>query len=636
MDTNKSYPGARSESHVVIGNGSAFRMVDTGNESDGLVRFSVVASSEFPVERFGVFGKWREVLDHSPDAVQMDRFASGRAAALEEHRGSPIGVIDKAWLDNGKLRVEGRFSRNARAQEVAQDFLDGIRSNVSIGYMPKRAMLIEENNDAGDLWRVTQWEPVEVSFVGVPADPTVGAGRNGMDGPYPSVIIEGYQPKEDRSMKQQDNNPVVNENNDGADIARREIMNLGEQFGFDVKTVREWLDKKMSVEQVQRSILESRVTDPNARASASAESLIDAGMNERDLKGYSYTRALMLGIRMQERDTNKPDGVEGEVHRYLRSRMPIGHEDRGGIMLPLSRSTATRALDSKTSTKGAELIQDQRGELIELLRNRSALLNLGAQSLTGLTAPVSFPKHTGAQTAYWVSENPGADVTSSDISLGVAQLVPKTLQATTAWSRQLLLTSSIDAENLVLNDLARVHALAIDFAGIHGLGAAGQPTGIYKALNVSSTAVGGALSYAKILAMQGQVASQNADFGALGWLMNPTTATNLKGVPRFANTDTPVWEGTYEDGRVGGYRAVASNQISKSLSNSDIVSGGTEIGNIFGNWNDLIFGFWGGFEIIIDPYSLKKRGMYEGTSFQLVDTLVRHGESFSKSTGATS
>lgn len=645
----KQYPGSRSESHYIPGDVVITR-AEEGAE-DKFVRFSVSASSEHPVERIGFLGRWREVLDHSPSAVQMGRFTSGRAAVLEEHRGAPVGVIDEARLDAGKLRVDGHFGRSNRANEVAQDYLDNIRTSTSIGYIPKRAKLIEENEELGDLWRVTLWEPVELSFVGVPADPTVGAGRNGEGGPYPSIIIEGDEPEEVRTMKRvrgdggivlevpdDDPRPAINaerEQSEADALRRRNVSDLGEQFGYDFKVIRGWLENpEMTVEKVQRAILTDRATDPNARASASAEDIVTAGLPAEDLKRYSYCRAILLAAGM--RDGKAPDGVEGDVHRWLRKRTPVVGEDRGGILLPFSRSVAARALDSKTAGKGAELVQDQRGELIELLRNRSALLRLGAQSLSGLTAPVSFPKQSLPTTAYWVSENPPTDVTASDVTLAIAQLTPKTLQVTSAWSRQLLMTGTPDAENLVVNDFARVHALAIDLAGIHGLGAQGEPVGIYKAVGVSAPTVSGAgFDYAKVLTMQGAVANLNADFGSLGWLTNPTLATNLKGKSRFANTDTPVWEGTYEDGRVGGYRAVATNQVSKVMTGSERI-GGNEIGAIFGNWADLIFGFWGGLEVIIDPYALKKRGMYEGTSFQLADTLTRHGESFAKATGVTS
>jgi HK97 family phage major capsid protein len=273
--------------------------------------------------------------------------------------------------------------------------------------------------------------------------------------------------------------------------------------------------------------------------------------------------------------------------------------------------------------------------MIELLRNRTALLRLGAVLLTGLGPPIEFAKQTGAVTAYWGTENPASAVSASDPAFAPALLTPKPLQAVTSYSRQLLATASVAVDSLVENDIARVNSIAVDFAGIHGLGAAGEPQGIYGALNVSATAVGGAMTYAKILAMQGQVAGANADVGSLGWLMHPTMATNLKGTPMFSNTATPIWDGPYEEGRVGGYKAVATNQVSKTMTGS-ARTGGTEIGSLFGNWADVIVGQWGpGMELVTDPYTLADKGMIKVVSFLLADVLVRHGESFSKSTGAT-
>ena len=84
-----------------------------------------------------------------------------------------------------------------------------------------------------------------------------------------------------------------------------------------------------------------------------------------------------------------------------------------------------------------------------------------------------------------------------------------------------------------------------------------------------------------------------------------------------------------DDGMMCGYKAVASNQVSATL------GGGSEHGIIFGNWSDALIGMWGGLELVVDPYSLKKQGMIEVTSFQMCDIALRHGESFCKATGAT-
>ena len=54
---------------------------------------------------------------------------------------------------------------------------DGIRRNVSFGYMIHKAVLVE-TADGVDTYRVTDFEPFEISLVSVPADATVGVGRS--------------------------------------------------------------------------------------------------------------------------------------------------------------------------------------------------------------------------------------------------------------------------------------------------------------------------------------------------------------------------------------------------------------------------------------------------------------------------
>ena len=68
---------------------------------------------------------------------------------------------------------------------------------------------------------------------------------------------------------------------------------------------------------------------------------------------------------------------------------------------------------------------------------------------------------------------------------------------------------------------------------------------------------------------------------------------------------------------------------------TDEATGGSQLGVVFGNWMDLIVALFASMEIIVDPYTLKKRGVIEVTSFQMCDELIRHPESFSKANGAT-
>jgi HK97 family phage major capsid protein len=365
------------------------------------------------------------------------------------------------------------------------------------------------------------------------------------------------------------------------------------------------------------------------------------GLRYSDRKRYSYARAILLAA-----GHGKLDGIEAEMHqalsdRYLQAGLSVR---QNSVLVPMDLRTPDeywqqmerRALDSKTGTKGAETVFEQPGELIELLRNRSAVVALGARTLTGLSGPVGFPKQTGAGTASWVGENPAADLADSDLALGLVTMQPKTLQSTTAYSRQLLVQSSVDAEGLVRNDLALIHALAWDRAAIHGQSAAGQPTGIYLAPDVSSEAHGGNPTYLLLLSQAGKVADQNADEGSLGWVTTPLMAAKLKGIAEHPTGTMAnwIWQGTFREGTVLGYPARATNQVSKTMVDS-AESGGSQHGIVFGNWGDMLIGMFGSLEIVVDPYAKKKRALIEVTSFQMVDILLRHGQSFSKSHGAT-
>ena len=75
-----------------------------------------------------------------------------------------------------------RFGRSAKAEEIFQDVIDGIRSNVSVGYQIDEVVLEKEEKDKASIYRVTRWEPYEISLVSVPADINVGVGRNEEEG----------------------------------------------------------------------------------------------------------------------------------------------------------------------------------------------------------------------------------------------------------------------------------------------------------------------------------------------------------------------------------------------------------------------------------------------------------------------
>jgi len=131
-------------------------------------------ASEVPYERW-----WgTEVLDLSPKSVRMDRLNNHAAVLVNHDADNHVGVVESASLDKDKKgRALTRFGKSEFAAEVFQDIQDGIRTKVSVGYQIHDLILESKKGDIST-YRVTDWEPFEISIVSVPADDTVGIGRS--------------------------------------------------------------------------------------------------------------------------------------------------------------------------------------------------------------------------------------------------------------------------------------------------------------------------------------------------------------------------------------------------------------------------------------------------------------------------
>ncbi len=102
-----------------------------------------------------------------------------------------VGVIEEVSVDETDRtgRAVVRFGRSVKAEEIFQDVTDGIRSNVSVGYQVDEMVLEKEEKDKPSTYRVTRWEPYEISLVSVPADINVGVGRSSEEGKEVEIRI---------------------------------------------------------------------------------------------------------------------------------------------------------------------------------------------------------------------------------------------------------------------------------------------------------------------------------------------------------------------------------------------------------------------------------------------------------------
>ena len=600
------------------------------NQEDRTVEIAL--SSEDPCERW--YGT--EILGHGPGEVDLSRLLNKAALLCDHNARDQVGVVESARLDSDrKVRCLVRFGRSARAQEVFQDVCDGIRSKISVGYMTTDDYDITKGtNGAPDVYRFKNWIPYEASIVAIPADDTVGVGRSAEPVEAPLSTTPPAAPA--GTAKEVPMDPIT-------EAAAHQAAE--EQRATELRTERvqamqlQAIAERMALGQEAREILASDKNLAEARdlilalvAERGGKPMPAASMSEKEARDYSYARAI-LNSTLRAEGVSIGHCFEDEVSETIAKSMPKNWERKGGILVPLQLRTG---LDTATATGGAELKFTQYGgELIELLRNNTVAIQMGARVMAGLNGPVTFPKMTGDATVSFVAENPGSDMAVSAPAFSSVSLAAKIMQGAVPFSRSLLTQSVVSIEAIVRESLANGHALAIDKNAIHGSGSSNLPTGIYRTTGVNTKAMGGVPSYALLQDMITEVDKDNALMNTLGWITSPGMAGKLAQTLESATAGAKyVWTGTRRDGQICGYKAVSSNQVSAVMSTL-VDTGGAQHGIVFGNWADLLIGFWGALELVVDPYTLKKQGMIEVASYQMGDVAIRHPESFCVATGAT-
>lgn len=602
-------------------------------------------ASEVPYQRW-----WgNEILDMSPGSVDLSRLNGAHPLLLNHDPAQQIGVIERAWLDaDRKARAVVRFSRSALGQEVFQDVQDGIRELVSVGYSIDDMVLESRNGDEAT-YRVTRWTPHEVSIVSVPADASVGVGRS-----HAPAGAANAQPKEPSMSDPTTAAPAATQQPDirviasEAITAERErtsaIRAMGHAHGL-VAEADAAVAAGKTVDQFRATVLEK--LEAAGKITPAVSPVV--GLSEGEKRKYSIANLMYALLEPNDREAQKRAGLEIEASVAARKLRPLDEQGvhashrAAGFTVPvdvlhgpmsndmaqaraLIQRLMQRDLTVGTANQGGNLVATDllAANFIDLLRARMVLAGLGATVLDGLTGNVAIPSQTAGAATYWVAE--GTAVTESQAVFGQVTMTPKTVGMFTDYSRKTLLQATPAIEMLVRADLANGIANEIDRVGIAGTGSGAEPRGVINTAGIGAVAGGtngAAPTYANMVALEEVVGIANADMGALAYLTNPRMRAQLKLTQVFASTNgVPVWQGN----EVNGYRAVATNAVPNTLTKG--TSSGVCSAIAYGNWADLLMGFWSGLDLILDPYALATAGGRRIVALQDCDVAVRRAGSF--------
>ncbi len=350
------------------------------------------------------------------------------------------------------------------------------------------------------------------------------------------------------------------------------------------------------------------------------------GMNKREANQYSLARAIQSCLT---RGSNEPDGLEGQVHKAMAKAVrdggaavtASGFWTPCDIGLPVAQRNFKRDLNVTTFGQGGAFVQTSiLTPIIEILRNRMVCFRLGVQSMAGLEGNVAIPRQTGAATAYSVAES--AALTKSTQAIDQILLTPKRVGAWNEYSKQLLLQSSVDVENFIRDDLMKQLAIKWDYLILNCAGANSEPTGVANVNGIGSVTFGATATYAKAVSFETALANANADLGRMAFVTTPATRGAWKLIPKVASSTFPIfvwekgeWGDGSNDGEVNGYRAAATNQVPGSIV-------------FFGNWEDVIHALWGGYDVVVNPYTRDTEAVVRITVNTFGDVAVRHAASF--------
>jgi len=564
--------------------------------------------SDEPVERdFGI-----ESIDVTK--TDMSFVSSGRAPLLLDHdTKAQIGVIEKAEIVDGKGRAIARFGKSQLANEVFEDVKSGIRQNISVGYLIKEMDKVEDEDEerspGRDFFRVGI-KPLEISMVSVPADTTVGIGRSLNQ--QSTITIKGDAMEKAKTDKVTE--PVVNNDQiQKAEITRiREISAIGKKHNLqdmadasvrDGHSVAEF--KGLVLDKIGNS--KPLDTDPN-----------EVGLNSKEQKRYSIANAIRSSLT---NDWSKA-GFEREVSQEIEKR--TGRTARG-FFVP--GDVFKRDLSTLTAGAGGNVTPDtHRGDLfIDALRGDSVVQQAGATVFRGLKGDIKIPRLTTKGTVGFVAEN--SAVSETNQAFDQVTMTERTLGGFVDLSRVLINNSDPSIEQIVRNDMTRQTALKIDSVALNG-GGSNEPSGIIQDSDAGVVAIGtngGAPTYDTTIDMIKEVAQNDGLRGSLNYVITPEVIYQLRKTSKVASTDSVMVMDNAD--MLNGYKVFQSGQLPKNLTKGTLSA--TAHAMVFGNFQDLLIGYYSGLDVLVDPYTGSSAGTVRLNFFTGMDIAVRHGASFS-------
>jgi len=635
-------------------------------------------SSEQPVSRW-----WGdEILDHSTGSVRMDRLRSTGPLLLNHDSREHIGTIESAKIDKDRVgRAVVRFGKGKQRDAILSDIEDGIRSCVSVGYRIHRMKLEEASDDSVDVYRATDWEPYEVSLVSMPADTSVGVGREarewqgGSSEGHDTIIID-LPEKETKTMKFDVNgNPIAETDQERASIAagtaKRQDGSLfvagttvvgpavavvpavvdaaevrkAEQLR--IKLITEVGAKYKQVELATKCITENKsLAEFNAllldalpgaqryTPETRSDEDVNIGLNEREKKRFQFLRL----IRARTYGHDQPEFIkeaafELEVCKTAGEEAKKQNRKQRGLIIPndiLLYSDPMAARDWRAVQAIRAIMQER--VLTQVVAGASVIAeDLLAGSFIDLLRNRMILAALGSTMLNGLDGDVAIPrLTGGGTAFWLATDETDITEATQTLDQVTLIPRNVGALSIFTRQLLLQSSIAIealvrsDIATV--LAIAVDLAGLYgtgaggQPTGVANTAgIGAPGTFAAAVPTFAEVVSLETVVAQANALVNTLAYAVDTGMRGSLKTAEKFATTGLTIWEPGNTLNGHRTEVSNQVTDGDV---------FFANWSDLLQGSWGGLDVLIDPYTLSARANTRVIAFWTTDFAVRHAASF--------
>lgn len=385
------------------------------------------------------------------------------------------------------------------------------------------------------------------------------------------------------NVAETENRDWTNNEQEEADLCKREV---------------ERLDGKIARRQAHEDMI-------SRQAQMGGTTVSEAKEINRVNKSFSLSRAVnavALGKALE--------GAEAEwAQEAGREMQARGLNMSGQIGIP-SNALFRAADDFQTGGAGGGFVATEVPGAIDALRTPTMAERIGVTTINNATANLQFPRVSTKAGAAEPSSpnNEVGDDADSGLDMDTVSLTPTRVSNKTLWSKQLMLQGGPGVDALIARELSAGINEHIDKA-VFAAAAAGAGHQGDKA--------NAAIAYADITAAQKAVLAAGGDLARCAFVGSPSAMSIIKGEAAVASIKAVV-----EGNSIDAYTTYFTPNLVDSTADEGAL--------LFGDYaQGMLLAFFGGVDLLVDPYSNAGTGQIALHVNKFYDTAVRQAGALS-------